>query len=265
MIENALASGICSMGADVVLVGPLPTPGIRRDHGKHAGRRRGGHLRFHNPFQDQRIKIFSSDGFKLPDEMEARIEKLILENNYPDFKVTAERVGKAFRLTDATGRYVMFLKQAFPRELFPGRAEDRPGLRPRRGLQGRSGRAWRNWGPRWSASGSSPTATTSTPVSAASTRTASPRWWSSGGWTWAWLWTATRTGPSLWTRTAKWWTATTSWPSAPKDMLNRNELKKRTLVATVMSNLGLEKAAQRDGRPADQDQGGRPLRGRGDA
>ena len=118
MIENApWPHGICSMGADVVLVGPLPTPGIavttanmRADAGVVISAS-------HNPFQDNGIKIFSSDGFKLPDEMEARIEKLILENNYPDFKVTAERVGKAFRLDDATGRYVMFLKQAFPREL----------------------------------------------------------------------------------------------------------------------------------------------------
>ncbi len=117
MIENALASGICSMGADVVLVGPLPTPGIAVTTASMRAAAGVVISASHNPFQDNGIKIFSADGFKLPDEMEARIEKLILENNYPDFKVTAERVGKAFRLDDATGRYVVFLKQTFPREL----------------------------------------------------------------------------------------------------------------------------------------------------
>ena len=117
MIENALASGICSMGADVVLVGPLPTPGIAATTASMRADAGVVISASHNPFQDNGIKIFSSDGFKLPDEMEARIERLVLENNYPDFKVTAERVGKAFRLDDATGRYIVFLKQTFPREL----------------------------------------------------------------------------------------------------------------------------------------------------
>ncbi len=117
MIENALASGICSMGADVVLVGPLPTPGIAATTANMRADAGVVISASHNPFQDNGIKIFSADGFKLPDEMEAGIERLIFENNYPDFKVTAEKVGKAFRLDDATGRYVVFLKQAFPREL----------------------------------------------------------------------------------------------------------------------------------------------------
>ncbi len=117
MIENALASGICSMGADVLLVGPLPTPAIafitrsmRADAGVVISAS-------HNPFQDNGIKIFSGDGFKLDDALESRIEELILSSDYPDFKVTAEAVGKAFRLDDAGGRYVVFLKQAFPMDL----------------------------------------------------------------------------------------------------------------------------------------------------
>jgi len=117
MIENALASGICSMGADVVLVGPLPTPGLafitcnmRADAGVVISAS-------HNPFQDNGIKIFQGDGFKLDDKLEAEIERLILGNHYPDFKVTAEAVGKAFRLDDATGRYIVFLKQNFPLNL----------------------------------------------------------------------------------------------------------------------------------------------------
>jgi len=117
MIENALASGICSMGADVVLVGPLPTPGIAATTASLRAEAGVVISASHNPFQDNGIKIFSGDGFKLPDEMEAKIEKLILDNNYPDFKVTAENVGKAFRLDDATGRYIVFLKQTFPRRL----------------------------------------------------------------------------------------------------------------------------------------------------
>lgn len=117
MIENALASGICSMGADVVLVGPLPTPGIAATTANMRADAGVVISASHNPFQDNGIKIFSADGFKLPDEMEAGIERLIFENNYPDFKVTAEKVGKAFRLDDATGRYIVFLKQTFPREL----------------------------------------------------------------------------------------------------------------------------------------------------
>ncbi len=117
MIENALASGICSMGADVLLVGPLPTPGIafitanmRADAGVVISAS-------HNPFQDNGIKIFSADGFKLDDALEAEIEKIILANHYPGFQVTAKNVGKAFRIDDAAGRYVVFLKQTFPQAL----------------------------------------------------------------------------------------------------------------------------------------------------
>jgi phosphoglucosamine mutase len=117
MIENAIASGICSMGVDVLLVGPLPTPGIafitnsmRADAGVVISAS-------HNPFQDNGIKFFSRDGFKLPDEIEERIEELIFTNGIDHFRPTAEQVGKAFRIDDAVGRYVVYLKNTFSRDL----------------------------------------------------------------------------------------------------------------------------------------------------
>lgn len=117
MLENAIAAGICSMGVDVLLVGPLPTPGIafitrsmRADAGIVISAS-------HNPFQDNGIKIFSSDGFKLPDDSEARIEDLISSGEMDPLHPTAEEVGKAFRVDDARGRYIVFLKASFPSEM----------------------------------------------------------------------------------------------------------------------------------------------------
>jgi phosphoglucosamine mutase len=115
MIENALAAGICSMGADVLLVGPMPTPGIafitnsmRADAGVVISAS-------HNPFQDNGIKIFARDGFKLPDQMELEIEDLIFSQKMAALRPVAEEVGKAFRIDDAKGRYIVFLKNTFPR------------------------------------------------------------------------------------------------------------------------------------------------------
>jgi phosphoglucosamine mutase len=117
MIENALAAGICSMGVDVLLVGPLPTPGIafitasmRADAGVVISAS-------HNPYQDNGIKFFARDGFKLPDELELEIEDLIFSERIVSLRPTAEEVGKAFRVDDAVGRYIVFLKHTFPREL----------------------------------------------------------------------------------------------------------------------------------------------------
>ncbi len=117
MIENALSAGICSMGVDVLLVGPLPTPGIanitssmRADAGVVISAS-------HNPFQDNGIKFFSRDGFKLPDEMELRIEELIFSKKIDSLRPTASEVGKAYRIDDAIGRYVVFLKSTFPKDL----------------------------------------------------------------------------------------------------------------------------------------------------
>jgi phosphoglucosamine mutase len=117
MIENALVAGICSMGVDVLQVGPLPTPGIanitssmRADAGVVISAS-------HNPFQDNGIKFFSRDGFKLPDEMELRIEELIFSGNLDAMRPIATEVGKAYRIDDAAGRFVVFLKSTFPKDL----------------------------------------------------------------------------------------------------------------------------------------------------
>lgn len=117
MIENALAAGICSMGVDVLLVGPLPTPGIanitssmRADAGVVISAS-------HNPFQDNGIKFFSRDGYKLPDEMELLMEELIFTKKIDSLRPIATEVGKAFRIDDAVGRYVVFLKSTFPKDL----------------------------------------------------------------------------------------------------------------------------------------------------
>jgi len=116
MLENALAAGICSMGVDVLLVGPLPTPGIafittsmRADAGVVISAS-------HNPFQDNGIKIFSSNGFKLPDAVEADIEDLIFSQKMAALRPVADEVGKATRIDDAKGRYIVFLKNTFPKK-----------------------------------------------------------------------------------------------------------------------------------------------------
>lgn len=117
MFEQAMAAGICSMGADVLLCGPLPTPGIafitatmRADAGVVISAS-------HNPYQDNGIKIFASDGFKLPDSAELRIEELLHSAELDAARPSAEDVGRAKRIDDALGRYIVFLKQAFPRQL----------------------------------------------------------------------------------------------------------------------------------------------------
>jgi phosphoglucosamine mutase len=117
MLENALVAGICSMGVDVLVVGPLPTPGIaniassmRADAGVVISAS-------HNAFQDNGIKFFSRDGFKLPDEMELKIEDLIFSKKIDSLRPIATEVGKAYRIDDAVGRYVVFLKNTFPKEL----------------------------------------------------------------------------------------------------------------------------------------------------
>ncbi|MCS6912117.1 MAG: phosphoglucosamine mutase [Myxococcales bacterium] len=117
MFEQAMAAGICSMGADVQLVGPLPTPGIafitssmRADAGVVISAS-------HNPYQDNGIKIFASDGFKLPDAMEAHIEELMESDELDRNRPPASDVGKAMRIDDARGRYIVFLKNSFPRQM----------------------------------------------------------------------------------------------------------------------------------------------------
>ncbi len=117
MLESALTSGICSMGVDVLLVGPMPTPAIafltrslRADAGVVISAS-------HNPCQDNGIKFFSSDGFKLPDELETRMEALITSDEIQHLRPTADEVGKAYRIDDAEGRYIEFVKRSLPRDL----------------------------------------------------------------------------------------------------------------------------------------------------
>ena len=117
MLETALASGVCSMGADVMLVGPLPTPGIAFITTSMRANAGVVISASHNPYYDNGIKVFSQDGFKLPDEMEHMIEELILSNHLDSLRPTASAVGKAHRIDDAVGRYVVFLKNTFPNHL----------------------------------------------------------------------------------------------------------------------------------------------------
>jgi phosphoglucosamine mutase len=117
MIETAIASGICSMGGKVLLTGPVPTPAVA--HLTTSMRCDAGIVisASHNPYQDNGIKIFGSDGFKLPDEAEAEIERLIADDSLLGQRTTGPGIGKAEKLEDARGRYVVFLKQTFPRDL----------------------------------------------------------------------------------------------------------------------------------------------------
>ena len=115
MLESALTSGICSMGVDVLMAGPIPTPGLafltchlQADAGVMISAS-------HNPYQDNGIKFFSRDGLKLPDELEARIEELILTDEIKHLRPTANEVGKAFRIDDAEDDYVEFVKRSLPR------------------------------------------------------------------------------------------------------------------------------------------------------
>lgn len=117
MLENALTAGICSMGVDVLLVGPMPTPGIAFI--THSMRADAGLVisASHNPYQDNGIKIFSSSGYKLPDAEENEIESLITSGQIKDIRPTAGEIGKARRIDDAGGRYIVFCKNSFPEDL----------------------------------------------------------------------------------------------------------------------------------------------------
>jgi phosphoglucosamine mutase len=117
MIEDALVSGVCSMGADALVIGVMPTPGVafltqsmRADAGIVISAS-------HNPYEDNGIKIFSKTGFKLPDEKEAAIEDLILNDHLNDLKSPSRELGKAYRIDDARGRYIVFIKNSFPSDL----------------------------------------------------------------------------------------------------------------------------------------------------
>ncbi len=117
MIENALSAGFCSMGAQVFLVGPLPTPGIafltrsmRADAGIVISAS-------HNTYQYNGIKIFDRYGYKLPDAKETEIEEIMGSEELEKFRPTMENIGRAARIDDAIGRYIVFIKDTFPQDL----------------------------------------------------------------------------------------------------------------------------------------------------
>jgi phosphoglucosamine mutase len=117
MLETALASGVCSMGGRVLLCGPIPTPAVA--HLTVSMRADAGIVisASHNPYADNGIKVFGADGFKLPDDAEAEMEALMAEPDRLGARKTGPGIGRAEKLEDARGRYVAFVKSTFPRDL----------------------------------------------------------------------------------------------------------------------------------------------------
>src|SRR5512135_1293411 len=115
MLENAISSGILSMGVDVLFIGPLPTPGVayvtrslRADAGMVI-------TASHNPYADNGVKFFRADGYKLDDKIEQQIEGLVFSGRIENIRPTADEIGKAVRIDDALGRYIEQAKSSFPR------------------------------------------------------------------------------------------------------------------------------------------------------
>ena len=115
MLENAISSGILSMGVDVLFIGPLPTPGVA--YVTRSLRADAGIVitASHNPYADNGIKFFRADGYKLDDKVEAQIEHLVFSGEIETIRPTAEAIGKAVRIDDALGRYIEYAKSSFPR------------------------------------------------------------------------------------------------------------------------------------------------------
>lgn len=117
LFENALVSGICSMGMDAMFVGPLPTPGIAFI--ASSMRAKAGIMvsASHNPIEYNGIKFFDHKGFKLSDERELEMEKLIFEDKLDAMRAAPELIGRAFRIDDAAGRYIQYVKGTLPQNL----------------------------------------------------------------------------------------------------------------------------------------------------
>src|SRR6266487_3278368 len=115
MLENAISSGILSMGVDVLLIGPLPTPGVA--YVTRSLRADAGIVltASHNSYEDNGIKFFRHDGYKLDDQIEQKIEQLVFTGEIDSIRPTAGKIGRAARIDDALGRYVEFAKASFPR------------------------------------------------------------------------------------------------------------------------------------------------------
>jgi len=117
LFEYALCSGICAMGGRVLLTGPFPTPAValltqtmRADAGIVISAS-------HNPYYDNGLKVFGPDGFKLPDESEAELERLMEDDRLTTSRARGMHIGTAERIEGARGRYVQFVKSTFPSEL----------------------------------------------------------------------------------------------------------------------------------------------------
>lgn len=115
MFESALAAGLCASGMKVIMTGPLPTPAIsfltrsmRADFGVVISAS-------HNPYMDNGIKFFDAEGFKLPDEKEDEISAMVLDKDYHWPYPDSDKIGRATKIEDAGGRYIVYTKPAFPR------------------------------------------------------------------------------------------------------------------------------------------------------
>jgi phosphoglucosamine mutase len=117
MLENAISSGILSMGVDVLFIGPLPTPGVA--YVTRSLRADAGIVitASHNPYTDNGIKFFRADGYKLDDRIESEIENLVFSGEIEKVSPNADQIGKAVRIDDALGRYIEFAKSSFPKGL----------------------------------------------------------------------------------------------------------------------------------------------------
>lgn len=117
MFENALISGLCSMGVDTLMLGPFPTPGVAfmtRAYRADAGVVISAS---HNKFNDNGIKFFSADGFKLPDDWEREMERLVDQNHFDDSLPDDCEIGRNTKVHDADGRYIEYIKASFPKKL----------------------------------------------------------------------------------------------------------------------------------------------------
>jgi len=115
MLENAMVAGITSLGVDVLVIGPLPSPGvayITRSLRADAGIVLSAS---HNSYEDNGIKFFRADGYKLDDKIEAEIEDLVFSGEIDKIRPIASKIGRATRIDDALGRYIEFVKSGFPR------------------------------------------------------------------------------------------------------------------------------------------------------
>ena len=117
MLENAISSGMLSMGVDVLFIGPLPTPGVA--YVTRSLRADAGIVitASHNPYADNGIKFFRADGYKLDDKIEEQIENLVFSGEIENIRPTAGEIGKAVRIDDALGRYIEFAKSSLPARL----------------------------------------------------------------------------------------------------------------------------------------------------